>query len=142
MGKGILMQTSGVNYVAVLVAAATYFVLGALWYSKPLFASAWMKGVGRTEEQLRASYSLWRLVWAFIGSFIAAYGIARILSWLPLVDMFTGVMAGLLAGICFALPAVATSDCMEGRPLKLTAVNVIYNIFGFVIIGVILGAWR
>jgi hypothetical protein len=136
------MPTTGVNYLAVLVAGAAYFVLGALWYSKPLFAAAWMAGIGKTEEQLKANYSPWKLVWAFIGSFIASYGIARILSWLPVADMYAGVVVGLIAGVCFSLTTSSINDCMEGRPLKLTAVNVIYNMFGFVIMGVILGAWR
>ena len=49
------MQTTGVNYLAVLVAGIVYFALGAVWYARPVFGKAWMEGVGKTEEQIKAS---------------------------------------------------------------------------------------
>lgn len=136
------MSTSGVNYLAILVAAAAYFILGAVWYTKQVFGKAWMEGIGKTEEQCKAAFSAWKLVWTFIGSFIAAYGIARVLSWLAPVDTYAGIVVGLIAGVCFALATMCINDIMEGRPTKLTMVNALYHVFGFVIMGVILGAWR
>jgi hypothetical protein len=136
------MSTSGVNYLAVLVAGAAYFIIGAVWYAKPVFGKAWMEGIGRTEEQVKAAFSPWKLIWAFVGSFIAAYGIARVLSWLTAVDMSAGVVVGLIASVCFVLAAMTINDIMESRPTKLTVVNVLYHVFGFVVMGIILGAWR
>ena len=37
---------SDINWLAVLVAALAYFILGAIWYSKALFAPKWAKLVG------------------------------------------------------------------------------------------------
>ena len=37
---------SDMNWLAVLVAAVAYFMLGALWYSKALFGNAWIKYSG------------------------------------------------------------------------------------------------
>jgi hypothetical protein len=136
------MSTSGVNYLAVLVAGAVYFVIGGVWYAKPVFGKAWMAGVGKTEEQCKAAFSPWKLVWAFIGSFIAAYGIARILSWMTAVDMSAGIVVGLITSVCFVLTAMTINDTMENRPTKLTIINVLYHVFSFVIMGIILGAWR
>lgn len=136
------MSTSGVNYLAVLVAAAAYFIIGAVWYAKPVFGKAWMEGIGKTEEQVKAAFSPWKLVWAFVGSFIAAYGLARVLSWMTPVDMYAGVVVGLIASVCFVLAAMTINDIMESRPTKLTVVNVLYHVFGFVVMGIIIGAWR
>lgn len=136
------MSASGVNYWAVLVGAVVYFIFGALWYSKGIFGHAWMQGIGKTKEQLEAGYSPWKLVWAFIGSLLAAYGMARILSWIPGATLSTGIMLSVLAGICFILAPVSIHDVMEGRPCKLTAINVFYHMIGFVLIGIIIGAWR
>ena len=45
------------NLLAILVAAATGFLIGGLWYG-PLFGKAWMAEHGFTEEQLRAGNML------------------------------------------------------------------------------------
>jgi Protein of unknown function (DUF1761) len=37
---------SQLNWLAILVAAVAYFMLGALWYSKLLFANTWIKSTG------------------------------------------------------------------------------------------------
>ncbi len=136
------MSTSGVNYLAVLVGAGVYFIFGALWYSKSLFGKTWMLNIGKTEEQLKAAFSPWKLVWAFIGSFLAAYGLARILSWIPGASITTGVMLGILTGVCFILAPTTINDVMEGRPCKLTMVNILYHMVGLVLMGIIIGAWK
>jgi Protein of unknown function (DUF1761) len=42
-----------INWLAMLVAALVPLAVGALWYSPMLFANAWMKTNGLTEEQLK-----------------------------------------------------------------------------------------
>ena len=37
---------SHLNWLAILVAALAYFVLGALWYSKVLFVKPWLRMTG------------------------------------------------------------------------------------------------
>lgn len=136
------MATSGVNYLAVVVAAGVYFLLGALWYSKSLFGKAWMQGIGKTEEQLKAAFSPWKLVWTFVASFLAAYGIARIMSWIPGATLASAIMVSVLVGVCFVLSVTSMNDVMEGRSKTLTAINVLYDLVGFLLMGVIIGAWR
>ena len=136
------MATTGVNYLAVLVAGAIYFMLGAVWYAKGLFGKAWMEGIGKTEEKVKADYTPMTLVWAFVGSFVSAYGIARVLSWTTGTGITGGVTVGLIAAVCFAIPPLAVGDCMESRPLKLTIINGLYDLIGFLIMGIIIGVWR
>jgi len=38
------------NWLAVIVAALAYFVIGALWYAPPVFGKAWMAAGGMTVE--------------------------------------------------------------------------------------------
>ncbi|MDD4052153.1 MAG: DUF1761 domain-containing protein [candidate division Zixibacteria bacterium] len=136
------MSTSCVNYWAVVVGAVVYFILGALWYSKGLFGKSWMQNIGKTEDQLKAAFSPWKLVWTFIGSFLAAYGLARVMSWIPEASVSTGIMVGILAGVCFVFAPMSINDTMESRPCKLTSVNILYHMVGFVLMGIIIGAWR
>ena len=43
------------NVIAVIVAAASMFLIGGLWYSKALFGNVWMRENNLTEEQLAKS---------------------------------------------------------------------------------------
>ncbi len=136
------MIHASLNYLAVLVAGLAYFALGAIWYARPVFGNLWMSGIGKTEEQLKAEFSAMKMVYALIGSLLVAYGMARILSWTMAATVTDALMAALVAGVCFVLTTFAVRDTMEGHPFKLTAINVLYNIIGFLLIGLILGVWK
>ena len=136
------MATITMNWWAIIVAALAYFALGAIWYSPPVFGNAWMKGIGKTKEQLRTGMSPLSFVWAFVFSFLAAYGIARICVWAQRGTVWDGIVIGLMAGVCFALTTLGINDTFERRPCQLTAINVLYYIVGFIIIGSIVGAWH
>jgi hypothetical protein len=133
---------TAVNYWAVLVAGIVYFLLGGLWYSKILFANAWMKAIDMTEEKAKAEYSPWKMVWAFVGSILSAYGVARVLSFINGVTALGGLLIGLLIGLHFVFPMISVNNTMEGRKVLLTVINVVYNMLGLIIMGVIIGAWR
>jgi len=136
------MEVVTLNWWAVVVAAVAYWALGALWYSPALFAGAWLKGIGKTKEQLDAGFTPWVFVFALLFSFLAAYGIARIYVLIGLVSIWDGIVLGLLCGTCFVLPSMGVNDMFEQRPCQLSFLNILYHVAGFVVIGVIIGAWH
>ena len=136
------MPVITMNWWAVIVAAAAYFALGAVWYMPGMFGNAWMKGIGKTKEQLNAGFSGVSFVWAFVYSFLVAYAIARILVWAQRGSVVDGIVVGLLTGICFGLATVGIHDLFEQRPKQLTIINVLYHVVGFILIGIIVGAWH
>ena len=136
------MHNAGINYWAVLVAGAAYWIFGALWYSTGLFGKTWMQSIGKTKEQIEADFSPMKLVWALVVGLVTAYGIARIMIWGAFGSVTDGIMVGVLTAICFTTTTVGINYIMEHRPMKLFLVNNLYNIIGFIIMGAILGAWR
>ena len=44
-----------VNYWAVLVAAVATMVIGSIYYMPAVAGRAWMKAIGKTEEEIRAA---------------------------------------------------------------------------------------
>jgi hypothetical protein len=136
------MISSGINYWSVLVAAAAYMVLGAIWYSSILFGKVWMKGIGKTKEQLNSEFSPLNYVWAIITSILAAYGVARIMSWAGGDSVVDGIKVGLVTGICFVFASMGVNDFFEGRPKSLTFINASYHFVGLIISGIIIGLWR
>ncbi len=46
-GRSISLDVLGdLNWLAVIVAAIAYFVLGAIWYAPPVLGNAWMRAGG------------------------------------------------------------------------------------------------
>jgi hypothetical protein len=135
------MDMGSVNFLSIIVAALAYMALGALWYSPILFGKPWTAGIGKTKEQIASDFSPINYLLALITSFIAAYGIARLMIWTGRSTVYDGIVIGLLVGICFVMSSMGVNDLFEGRPRGLTVINVLYHIAGFIIIGIIIGAW-
>lgn len=132
-----------INPVAVLVAAAVYFVLGGLWYSPMLFARPWMALMGMTEEDIKKKGGAGKAyAVALISSLIIAYVLAIFITRGQSVNLFSGAETGLMAGLGFSAMTSFTTSTFEDRPLKLFLIDSGYNLVGLVIAGAILGAWH
>ena len=133
---------SHLNWLAVLVAAAGYFILGAIWYSF-LFKNAWIRLSGVNVNDPNGKKGLGGIMFtSFILMFIASLGIAIILNKLVVVDLMSGIKTGLVAGVCFSATGLSISYLYEKKSLGLHLINGIYNIAGCVIAGIILAMWR
>jgi hypothetical protein len=51
------MDPAKLNYLAILAAAASMFLVGGLWYSPVLFGKAWQREVGLSDEELKKRQS-------------------------------------------------------------------------------------
>lgn len=136
------MQSGHVNFLSILVSAAVYFILGALWYSKALFGKAWMKDIGKTEEQLKEGFSPLAFVWSFIWSFIATYAIARLMVWTGGSTVRDGFLIGLLTAVCFIVAPMVINNLFERRSKTLLTINAAYHSLALILAGIIIGAWR
>lgn len=134
-------MTVEMNYLAILVAALAYMLIGAIWYSPILFGKAWMKGIGKTKEQVAADFSPLNYAWALITAFVASYAIARILFWTGGGGWRDGLVLGLLVGVCIAGASLWVNDTFEARPRTLTIINLLFHIVGLSVAGVIIGLW-
>ena len=65
---GFQQSLESINYLAVLVAALSAFIIGGLWYSV-LFAKPWMVENGFDDEQLKKG----NIGMIFGGSFILSF---------------------------------------------------------------------
>jgi hypothetical protein len=73
-----------VNWLAVLTAAISSFLLGGLWYSPAMFFKAWQRGAGLTDEQLQKGGHPGKVYGgAFALSLIAAATFAMFLGKIP-----------------------------------------------------------
>ncbi len=60
------MDMNSINWLAVLVAGVSAFVLGGVWYSPALFGKAWMKENKMTVEEVQKGNKAGIFGWAFV----------------------------------------------------------------------------
>lgn len=144
------MDMSSINWLAVLVAGISAFVLGGVWYSPMLFGNAWMKENKFTEEQLKSSNKTKVFGWAFVISLIMAANLAMFLADTPAectgncaqkTDITWGSIAGFLAGI-WGFSAIAIAALFEQKTARYIFINGGYALVALTLMGAIIGVWR
>jgi len=135
--------------IAVIVAAILSFIIGGIWYARPVFGKAWMAALGKTEADMEAMRKQAPKGFAggLIGSFIASLVLAIFLEYgrLANVGLPGGVAGGLVVGFLvwfgFLMTTTVSGGIFEGRPGKLVGINVGYTLVSYLIMGLILGIW-
>jgi hypothetical protein len=128
------------NYPAVFVAAIAYWLLGAVWYGA-IFSKPWMDLEHMTMEQARAMNPVLPYVITFLLNLLIAYSLEQICIWRNANTVGRGTSVGVLLWIGFVGPVTFTTFMYEMRPWQLFAINEFYPLFGFALMGAILGAW-
>ena len=138
------MDFSGINIWELIVAALSNFVLGFLWYGKPLFGTAWQKLAGLSDEDIQGG----NMALIFGLSFILNFIIAAFISVFAEIAMMLGtsaILAGIFAAIIclgFVATTFGINYLYHRKPMKLYLINVGYFMVSFFIMGLIIGAWH
>lgn len=130
-----------INWLAVLAAAASTFVLGGLWYSPALFGRVWMSVNNLDSAELAKSNMAKIFGLAFVFALMMAANLAAFLAE-PKTNAAWGATAGFLAGFGWVALGIATIALFERRSAKYVLINGGYMTVAFVLMGLILGAWR
>ena len=131
---------ANVNWLAVIAATLSSFVLGALWYSPALFGKAWMKENNFTMEDLKGGNMAAMYGLTFVLSFIIAVNLAFFFG--GEVNLTMGMFYGGLAGFGWASMAIGTIYIFERKTFRLWLIHAGYITLQFIIMGAILGAWH
>ena len=129
---------ASINWLAVLVAAVSTFLLGGLWYG-PLLGRAWMRASGMTEEQAKQGNMGMVFGVSFVLQLVAALVLAMFIGG-DATAMF-GLFAGASVGVAWVASALGVIYLFEQRPFGHWMVNAGYHVVSFTIMGLILGAW-
>jgi hypothetical protein len=130
------------NFLAVLVSAVILWMLGALWYSPPLFSKPWMAGLGITPDPSKKKSLLVGMISSFIGDFILAFVLAHFVGWSHASVFGAGMFIGFLAWFGFFVAPNFPQGIYENRPFKVFAINNGYWFVGLLIVGGLLAVWR
>ena len=128
------------NVWAVLAAGVSSLGVGAVWYSPVLFARAWMRESGTTEEKARAANPVKTLGLTFVLALIGAAVFAAFLGPNPAPGFATAV--GFAAGLSWVAGSFGINYLFEQRSLKLFLINGGYHTLQYTLIGLVLGLWH
>ena len=127
-----------INFLAVLVAAASSFALGGLWYSPVLFLNPWNKAMGRSDKDDGHPARVFGL--SFVFALVAAFVFAMLLG--PSPALSEAWKAGLLVGVGFVAMSFGINYQFANRPIVAWLIDGGYHTTQFVLYGLILGAWH
>lgn len=126
-----------VNWLAVVVAALSAFVLGALWYG-PLFGEAWMEENDFTEDDLTADNMTVIYGTAFVLEFIIAVNLAFFVGDAAIRE---GALYGFLVGFGWIAMAMGVNALFSRSTVRLWLIDSFYFVVSLTLMGVILAAW-
>jgi hypothetical protein len=126
------------NYLAIVLAALSTFILGGLWYSPAVFGKAWMKENGFTEEDLKKGNMAKIFGLAFVLGLISAINLAMFIG--SEKDIILGAAYGFAAGFGWVATFVGTHYLFERKSLKLFLINAGYSVVALTVMGVIIVA--
>ncbi len=133
---------SELNWMAIGAAALAWFFLGALWYSKLLFAKAWISDTKVDVTNPDASKGMASIMFAsFIMMFLTSFALSVLRYRLDTEGWMGGLKTGLLTGICFGMASICISYLYEKRPFRLHLINAGYTVLGNIIAGIIVFRW-
>ena len=141
---------STINWLAVLVAGISAFVLGGIWYSPALFGKAWMSENKMTVEDIKKGNAAKIYGWAFILSLIMAANLGMFLADSPSTcpaecaqrtDIVWGLEAGFLAGL-WPFCGLAIIGLFEHKSARYIFINGGYWLIALTLMGAIIGLWR
>lgn len=129
-----------VNWLAVLVAGVSAFIIGGIWYSPALFGNAWMKENSITVEQLQKSNKGKVYGLAFLLTMIMAVNLAMFLNS-PEVHFSMGLLYGFLTGV-WIFCGIAIVGLFEQKTGRYIFINGGYMLVALSLMGAIIGIWR
>lgn len=128
-----------INWPAVLAATVAAFVLGGLWYSPILFAKAWQRAAGVSDEALRTASMPVVFGLAFFFTLVMAANLAFFANG---VDLGMTLAYSLAAGFGWAALGLGVVALFERRPPAYFLINGGYLTLAFLLMGLIIGVWR
>ena len=133
------MTFTGLNYLAVLIAAVAAFAWGAAYYMT--LSRQWLVAAGMTREQLAQKRSPVPFIISFVALLVMGWVLAGTLGHLGAgqVTVKNGIISGLFLWLGFVVTTVFVNNAYPGRKLSLSVIDSIHWLGVLVIQGAIIG---
>jgi hypothetical protein len=153
--KALKLDLSNINWLAVLVASISSFVIGAIWFGPKTFYPVWIKAQGREMpvQDGKSSGAEMALMFGgtYVGALVQVATLAVLLELARLANPTLGAGEGAFLGLVFGLGLGAFASLSHrffgqanGNPysaLKVWLIEIGQDLVCLTIAGAILGAW-
>lgn len=127
-----------VNILPLIIGGLFNMVLGALWYSKVLFAKPWMEESGVTDEQMSDTTGMGQVYGlTLLMAVVTSYVIGFIVTNLGLVNFGQSILLAMVLWIGTDLPMIIKNWGFESRSLKLGFINHSYQLVVYIVVGIL-----
>ena len=139
------MTFTGINYLAVLIAALAGFGFGAVYYMS--LARPWMNAIGWTPEEQAAhkkgelNPSKLPFVIAIVANVIMAWVLAGLIAHMGPVTIRSGTITGAFSWLGFVITTLSVNYAFSTRKPVLTVIDGAHWLGVLVIMGAVIGAF-
>lgn len=131
-----------VNWLAVLLATVSTMVVGSIWYTPKVFGNMWMK-LAKIDRKKAEANGMKPILITIVVSLISAYVLAHVAylahSFFANSFLHDTLMTGFWLWLGFVAARIITHDAFEGRPAKLTVLNVVHELVTVMVMALIIG---
>ena len=131
------MNIFDVNWIAVIAAAASGFMVGGIWYG-PIMGKKWMGAVGLSEEQIKSGNMGMIYGGAFAFSLLASWTLAHTFATYAIDLSFSEkVMTSFGVALGFIIPAIGTNYLFSQKSKALFFIDAGYWLLFYIAMGVV-----
>ena len=127
------------NILAILTATVAGMLLGALWYSPAGFGRAWMRALGKSEQDLGSP--LVPMLGSIFSCLLTAVALAYVLALTGVDSAVQGALLGLVIGAGIVFTALLSDNLFCGWGWKLLLIQAGYRVAYVVSMAAIIAAW-
>jgi hypothetical protein len=136
----ILDYFQDLNWLAILVATAAWFVFSAIWYSVPPLSKAWASNAKVDVTGDGPPLAL-LFIPTLIGYFVTSIVIGLLVKAIPADTLGAGVTLGVVLGIGFGMVGSLVNQVYESKGSAYFLINGLNSVIAYAIVGGILATW-
>ena len=134
------MNVMDVNWIAVVAAAASGFLVGGIWYG-PIMGKKWLGAVGLTEEDVQQGHMPMIYGGAFVFSLIASWTLAHTFAtYMIELSAMAKILTAFGVALGFILPAIGTNYLFSQKTKSLFFIDAGYWLLFYTVMGCV-HAW-
>jgi hypothetical protein len=130
------------NYLAILVSAIASFVVGFLWFTI-LFREAYIKGLGKTQEELaKGPATALSFTIQIAGFLLLAFVMAWLINKLQYETVTQGLQLGVIMWLGFVVAIIGPMYAFQAYSLKFFLVISFGYLVSILLTATILSLWK
>ncbi|PIQ77502.1 hypothetical protein COV82_04140 [Candidatus Peregrinibacteria bacterium CG11_big_fil_rev_8_21_14_0_20_46_8] len=139
-----MVDFAEVNYLLVVIAGLAIMILGAIWYSPPVFGNIWMKYAGVSKgdiDKVKPKMPLYYLG-GFVTALVTAFVLFHFVEFVNAVTVSDALQLAFWLWLGFSATQTLGGVLWEMKKMPWFWINALYNLVALGLASTILTLWR